>query len=190
MIDRLDITDDYSVKCDFILNTVIFTDAALIFHWEKKWKCNVLWFYLFGQGVPNETKSTINLIYITYSEFKSYSILQTSSHLHIFFVKGLTKMTVLCKSCPLGFTAWCSWLCPISLTDKKKLSTKQTGTNTNNHYSQMQQMLYEFKLPYPKLPTNWCWRLTGIIAHGHFSAILFVGGCDRSPLRWPGWADL
>ena len=32
MIDRLDITDDYSVKCDFILNTVIFIDAALIFH--------------------------------------------------------------------------------------------------------------------------------------------------------------
>ena len=29
MIDRLDITDEYSVKCDFILNTVIFTDAAL-----------------------------------------------------------------------------------------------------------------------------------------------------------------
>ena len=25
MIDRLDITDEYSVKCDFILNTVIFT---------------------------------------------------------------------------------------------------------------------------------------------------------------------
>ena len=35
MIDRLDITDDYSVKCDFILNTVIFIDAALIFHDEK-----------------------------------------------------------------------------------------------------------------------------------------------------------
>ena len=32
MIDRLDITDEYSVKCDFILNTVIFIDAALIFH--------------------------------------------------------------------------------------------------------------------------------------------------------------
>ena len=32
MIDRLDITDEYSVKCDFILNTVIFNDAALIFH--------------------------------------------------------------------------------------------------------------------------------------------------------------
>ena len=32
MIDRLDITDDYSVKCDFILNTVIFIDTALIFH--------------------------------------------------------------------------------------------------------------------------------------------------------------
>ena len=32
MIDRLDITDEYSVKYDFILNTVIFIDAALIFH--------------------------------------------------------------------------------------------------------------------------------------------------------------
>ena len=29
MIDRLDTTDEYSVKCDFILNTVIFMDAAL-----------------------------------------------------------------------------------------------------------------------------------------------------------------
>ena len=29
MIDRLDITDEYSVKCDFILNTVIFINAAL-----------------------------------------------------------------------------------------------------------------------------------------------------------------
>ena len=29
VIDRLDITDEYLVKCDFILNTVIFIDAAL-----------------------------------------------------------------------------------------------------------------------------------------------------------------
>ena len=29
MIDRLDITDEYLVKCDFILNTVIFIDSAL-----------------------------------------------------------------------------------------------------------------------------------------------------------------
>ena len=29
MIDRLNITDEYSVKCDFISNTVIFIDAAL-----------------------------------------------------------------------------------------------------------------------------------------------------------------
>ena len=29
MIDRLDTTDEYSVNCDFILNTVIFIDAAL-----------------------------------------------------------------------------------------------------------------------------------------------------------------
>ena len=31
MINRHDITDEYSVKCDFILNTVNFIDAALIF---------------------------------------------------------------------------------------------------------------------------------------------------------------
>ena len=29
MIVRLDITDEYLVKCDFILNTVIFINAAL-----------------------------------------------------------------------------------------------------------------------------------------------------------------
>ena len=29
MIDGLDIIDEYSVKCDFILNIVIFIDAAL-----------------------------------------------------------------------------------------------------------------------------------------------------------------
>ena len=32
MIDRFDITDEYWVKCDFILNTVMFIDAAVIFH--------------------------------------------------------------------------------------------------------------------------------------------------------------
>ena len=61
MINRLDITDEYSVKCDFILNTVTFIDAALNISLRKLWKCNVLWFYLFGQGAPNETKGTINL---------------------------------------------------------------------------------------------------------------------------------
>ena len=29
MIARLDIADEYSVKCDFILNTVIFIDAVI-----------------------------------------------------------------------------------------------------------------------------------------------------------------
>ena len=61
MIDRLDIPGGYSVKCDFILNTVIFIDAALNISLRKVWKCNVLWFYLFGQGVPNETKGMINI---------------------------------------------------------------------------------------------------------------------------------
>ena len=63
MIDRLDITDEYSVKCVFILNTIIFIDAALNILSRKFWKCNVLWFYLFGQGVPNETKGMITLKY-------------------------------------------------------------------------------------------------------------------------------
>ena len=35
MLDRLDITDEYSVKCDFILNTVILWTQRLIFHWEN-----------------------------------------------------------------------------------------------------------------------------------------------------------
>ena len=61
MIDRLDICDEYSVNCDFILNTVIFIDAALNISLRKIRKCNVLSFYLFGQGDPNETKGTINL---------------------------------------------------------------------------------------------------------------------------------
>ena len=59
-IDRLDITDGFSVKCVFILNTVIFIDAALNISLRKLWKYNVLWFYLFGQGVPNESKGMIN----------------------------------------------------------------------------------------------------------------------------------
>ena len=61
MIDRLDITNKYSVKCVFILNTVIFIDAALNIWLRKFWNCNVLWFYLVEQGVPNETKGKISL---------------------------------------------------------------------------------------------------------------------------------
>ena len=60
MIDRLDITDGLSVKCVFILNTVIFIDTALNIS-RKFWKCSVLWFYIFDQGVPNETKGMISL---------------------------------------------------------------------------------------------------------------------------------
>ena len=70
MINRLDITDEYSMKCDFILNTVTFIDAALNISLRKLWKCNVLWFYLFGQGVPNETKGTINLKYLSHKNMK------------------------------------------------------------------------------------------------------------------------
>ena len=35
MIDRLNITDENSVKCDFVLNTVIFSDAALNISFRK-----------------------------------------------------------------------------------------------------------------------------------------------------------
>ena len=36
MIDRLDINDEYSVKCVFILNTVIFIDPTLNISFIKK----------------------------------------------------------------------------------------------------------------------------------------------------------
>ena len=42
MIDRLDSTDQYLVKCDFILNTVIISNAALNILLRKFKKCNVL----------------------------------------------------------------------------------------------------------------------------------------------------
>ena len=38
MIDRLDVTDEYSVKCDLILNTVILIDAALNISVRKFWQ--------------------------------------------------------------------------------------------------------------------------------------------------------
>ena len=38
-IDRIDITDEYSVKYHFILNTVIFIDTVLIISLRKFWKC-------------------------------------------------------------------------------------------------------------------------------------------------------
>ena len=61
MIDRLDTMDEYSVKYDFIFNTVIFMDAALNISLRNFWKCYVLWFYLLGQGALNETKGMITL---------------------------------------------------------------------------------------------------------------------------------
>ena len=50
MIDRLDIIDEYSVKCEFILKTVIFIDAALNISLRKFWKCNILWFSYLTEG--------------------------------------------------------------------------------------------------------------------------------------------
>ena len=37
------------------------SDKYFIIFFEKVQTCNVLWFYLFGQEVPIETKGTINL---------------------------------------------------------------------------------------------------------------------------------
>ena len=51
MIDKLDITDEYSY----------FYRRSVNISLRKFWKNNVLWFYLFDQGVPNETKGTITL---------------------------------------------------------------------------------------------------------------------------------
>ena len=61
IIDRFDIIDEYSVKCDFFLNIVIFIGAALNISLRLFENVNVLWLYLFRKGVPNETKCTINL---------------------------------------------------------------------------------------------------------------------------------
>ena len=38
MIDRLDTIDEYSVKCDFILNTITVIDAALNISFFFIWK--------------------------------------------------------------------------------------------------------------------------------------------------------
>ena len=74
------ITDGFSVKCVFILNTFIFNDAALNISLRKFWKGNVLWLYLFGQGVPNETKGMINLNF--------FLAIQIGAALYIFIDKS------------------------------------------------------------------------------------------------------
>ena len=56
MIDRLDITDEYSVKCEFILKTVIFIDSALNILFRKFWKCSVLWFSYFAEGFRRDQR--------------------------------------------------------------------------------------------------------------------------------------
>ena len=50
IIDRLDVTDEYSVKYEFILKTVIFIDAALNISLRKFWKSNILWFSYLAEG--------------------------------------------------------------------------------------------------------------------------------------------
>ena len=107
MIDRLDIIDKYSVKCDFILNTVTFIDTALnisfffFFFFEKVQTCNVLWFYLFGQEVRNETKGTINLKEL------NYKILMQKSGLWS-LKTGSLIMQVKIKVIALGQVWWWS----------------------------------------------------------------------------------
>ena len=62
MIDRLDITDGYSVKCDFISNTVIFVDAALSISLRKFWKCNVFFYFKYlakGFRMRPKVRSTL-----------------------------------------------------------------------------------------------------------------------------------
>ena len=62
MIDRLDITDGYSVKCEFIWKTVIFNDAALNISLRKFWKCNILWFSYLAEGFRMRPKVWSTLI--------------------------------------------------------------------------------------------------------------------------------
>ena len=63
MINRLDITDEYSVKCDFILNTVTFIDAALNISLKN---CENVMFYDFiyylvkGFRMKPKVRSTLN----------------------------------------------------------------------------------------------------------------------------------
>ena len=114
MIDRLDITNEYSLKCDFILNTVIFVDAALNILWRKVWKCNVLWFYLFGQGVPNETKGMINLNW--HKEFACKKIVKCC-----IFREYATKCKIL--KIPTKFL-YQIWQPPPPQKKKKKIATQ------------------------------------------------------------------
>ena len=67
MIDRLDFTDEYSVKCEFILKTVIFIDAALNISLRKFWKCNIFLFSYLAEGFRMRPKvwSTLTVIKIT-----------------------------------------------------------------------------------------------------------------------------
>ena len=62
MINRLDIIDEYSVKCDFILNTVTFIDAALNISLRN---CENVMFYDFiylvkGFRMKPKVRSTLN----------------------------------------------------------------------------------------------------------------------------------
>ena len=64
MIGRLDITDEYPVKCDFILNTIIFIDAALNISFRKFWNVMFYDFIYLAKGFRMRPKvwSTLSMI--------------------------------------------------------------------------------------------------------------------------------
>ena len=87
MIDRLDITDEYSVKCEFILKTVIFIDAALDISLRKFWKCNILWFSYLAKGFRMRQKvwSTLRNKIVSFKgtswdQFSRQGILRFNNH--------------------------------------------------------------------------------------------------------------
>ena len=71
MIDRLDITDGFSVKCVFILNTICFIDAALNISLKKKKIENAMFYeviYL-AKGFRMRPKVWSTLIAVLFNSF-------------------------------------------------------------------------------------------------------------------------
>ena len=63
MIDRLDVTDEYLVKCDFILNTIIFIDAALNISLRKFETLMFLFYFIYlanGFRMRPKVRSSLN----------------------------------------------------------------------------------------------------------------------------------
>ena len=76
MIDRLDITDEYSVKCEFILKTVILNNAALNISLRKFWKCNILWFSYLAEWFRMRPKvwSTLSYLNLFFCNIKYFQV--------------------------------------------------------------------------------------------------------------------